>query len=99
MENETLSPEQIQHWRHIIAIQLEEKARMLGMTDGGYGIWAMIMPESEVIAYWQRMKKIVEAPQRQEPKKQLPRVIKKCDHSNSIKGSNGRYCIDCEKYI
>lgn len=27
------------------------------------------------------------------------RGTKKCDHSNSISGSKGKYCIDCEMYI
>jgi len=27
------------------------------------------------------------------------RYVKACDHSNSIVGSKGRYCIDCERYV
>jgi hypothetical protein len=27
------------------------------------------------------------------------RYVKVCDHSNSIVGSKGRYCIDCERYV
>jgi hypothetical protein len=27
------------------------------------------------------------------------KYVKVCDHSNSIVGSKGRYCIDCERYV
>jgi hypothetical protein len=96
---DTLSPEQIQNWRRIIFMQLEEKM-------AGAGIYAHIMPESEVIEYWKKMKALVEQPEikiQDEPKYEFhekPRYKKpKCDHSNSITGQNGTYCLDCECYV
>lgn len=98
MENiETLTPEQIQNWRRMIFIQLEERAP-------GAGAYAIIMPEAEVIAYWKRMKALLEA----EPEPKIQTLTetsvkyhkpKKCNHSNSITGQNGTYCLDCDKYI
>lgn len=103
MENSTLSPEQIKNWRQIIALQLEGKL-------SGAGIYAFIMPEAEVIAYWKHMKGLFETPD-VEKKKTIRKPVAKewkvyngkfkkaCDHSNSIKGSKGRYCLDCEMYV
>jgi hypothetical protein len=83
---DTLNPEQIKSWRKIIAMRLEK-------ISPGSGLYAIIMPESEVIEYWRKMKKILELSNKQQ-------IIKtKCNHSNSIIGQNGKYCIDCEKYI
>ena len=27
------------------------------------------------------------------------KVKQKCNHSNSITGGKGKYCLDCEKYV
>lgn len=89
---ETLTPEQIKNWRRIISILLESR-------HPGCGLYAMIMPESEVITYWQRIKERLEQP------KQPQQIVfkhpkdKGCSHENSITGQNGTYCLDCEKYI
>lgn len=111
METEkTLSPEQIINWRKIIARQLITKAEQMGIDPEGITIWAHIMPDSEVIAYWKRMKAFLSTPEISESKpvrkpmsegwKQVNGKFKKvCDHSNSIKGSKGRYCLDCEMYV
>lgn len=87
----TLTPEQIKNWRKIIFMQLQEKC--------GSGIYALIMPESEVIAYWQKMKSILEKPQQTKAQYLEKHIKKMCDHSNSITGQNGTYCLDCEKYV
>ncbi len=95
MEN-TLTKEQIENWRRIIFIQLEEKCK-------GAGSHALIMPESEVIEYWKRMKIILEQPELPQ-KSEQQEVVKKrikssCNHANSFTGSKGKYCIDCERYV
>jgi hypothetical protein len=86
---ETLTPEQIKNWRQIIFIQLEQKMP-------GAGAYAIIMPEAEVIAYWQKMKSLLEQPET--PVVDSPPETK-CDHLNSITGQNGKYCLDCEEYV
>jgi len=92
MDEQTLTPEQIQNWRQIIFMQLEQMAP-------GSGAYAIIMPESEVIQYWKKMKTLVEKLE-PEPKPQKPEYIKpKCNHTNSITGQLGKYCLDCEKYV
>ena len=78
-------------------LQLESKHE-------GAGLWAMVMPESEVIAYYRRMKNILESPETHNRILQAnpsPRkAIKRCPpHKNTINGSKGSYCVDCEKYI
>lgn len=103
MENETLTPEQIENWRRIIYMQLEDKFP-------GAGAYAIIMPEAEIIAFWKKTKALFESepitePQpRTEPKPQPRSVVeyhesRKCKHTNTITGQNGDYCLDCEKYI
>jgi len=92
---ETLTPEQIKNWRQIIFMQLEQKSP-------GAGAYAIIMPEAEVIAYWKKMKALIEQPQIPvvdipEPRKTYRKP--KCDHLNSITGQNGTYCLDCEHYV
>jgi hypothetical protein len=93
---ETLTPEQIKNWRQIIFMQLEQKIP-------GAGAYAIIMPEAEVIAYWEKMKSlvseipVVDALPIPEPQKAYRKP--KCDHSNSISGQNGTYCLDCERYV
>ena len=89
---ETLTPDQIQNWRKIIAMQLNARFE-------GSGIYALVMPESEVIAYWQRMKAIIEKSVEIENNKPSLKLRAKCDHRNSFTGNNGTYCIDCEKYV
>lgn len=92
---ETLTPEQIKNWRNMIFIQLEDRAP-------GAGAYAIIMPESEVIAYWKKMKDLLEKPEVKiidAPKEKIYQKPKKCDHSNSITGQNGTYCLDCESYV
>lgn len=84
-----LTPEQIKSWRNVIYFYLEDK-------QPGAGAYALIMPESEVIAFWRKSKTILESPP------ERPKHIQnktKCSHDNSISGSNGKYCIDCEKYV
>lgn len=93
---ETLTPEQIKNWRQIIYMQLEQKLH-------GAGAYAIIMPETEVIAYWKKMKSLIEQPEIPvvdipEPHRKAYRKPK-CDHSNSITGQNGTYCLDCEHYV
>ena len=96
---ETLTPEQIKNWRQIIFMQLEQK-------HPGAGAYAIIMPEAEVIAFWKKMKSFVEQPEIpvvdsppiEEPQQKTQRKPK-CDHSNSITGQNGTYCLDCEHYV
>jgi hypothetical protein len=89
---ETLTPEQIKNWRQIIFMQLEQKMP-------GAGAYAIIMPEAEVISLWKKMKAIVEQPEI--PVVDIPKRYRKpkCDHSNSITGQNGTYCLDCEHYV
>jgi hypothetical protein len=91
---DTLSPEQIQNWRKIIYLQLEEKCP-------GAGAYAVIMPESEVIQFWKRMKIILENPPAVKTivEKPIYNNKKQCNHSNSITGQNGQYCLDCDKYV
>lgn len=93
---ETLTPEQINNWRRIIAMRLES-------LSPGAGLYAMIMPESEVIDYWRNVKAIIESkplPSNITKSKNLVRSTKsQCKHENSITGNCGTYCIDCEKYI
>lgn len=93
MEN-TLTPEQIKNWRQMIFIQLEQ-------LHPGAGAYAIIMPESEVIEHWKKMKAIVETPEPVKTivEKPIYNKKKRCDHSNSITGQNGTYCLDCESYI
>lgn len=96
METPTLTPEQIKNWRQIIFMQLEAKAP-------GAGIYAHIMPEAEVIDYWKKMKAFLEQPEVKIvdtfEEKPVYRKPKRCDHSNSITGQNGTYCLDCECYV
>jgi hypothetical protein len=71
-------------------------------VSAGAGAYVFIMPESEVIAYWRKMKAIVETPPPTQPTPSTKKLIKakvSCDHSNSIIGGKGRYCLDCEKYV
>ena len=97
MNTPTLKPEQIKAWRMVIAMQLNS-------MSPGAGIYAHIMPESEVIAYWQKMKAVLERPKlalaedRHVPNHE-PIKPKGCNHSNHITGQNGKYCVDCEKYL
>lgn len=96
-----ITPEQIKNWRQIIFMRLEQQFP-------GAGSYAIIMPETEVIAYWRKMKAILEEPETEphpeelspfpEPK-EIPYKKYKCNHSNSITGQNGTYCLDCESYI
>ena len=94
---ETLTPEQIKNWRQVIFMQLEK-------LSPGSGAYAVIMPDSEVVAYWRKMKSALEPikttavvdevkPQEREYRKP------KCKHTNTITGQNGTYCLDCEEYI
>ncbi len=110
METEkTLSPEQIINWRKIIALQLYDKAEQMGLKNPKYyTLWAHIMPDSEVIAYWKKVTQIIkqsilEEAERLEIEKEIKprRVIerKPCQHKNCIKGSKGRYCLDCDCYV
>ena len=86
----TLSKQQIENWRRIIFLQLENKM-------AGAGIYATIMPDAEVIAYYKKMKSIIESP---DVEAKISKPIKKgCNHSNSIVGNKGKYCITCEKYV
>jgi len=90
---ETLTPEQIKNWRQIISMTLESRMP-------GAGLYAYVMPESRVVAYWKKMKAIVETPEQPCIPEPPPKVVKqKCNHKNSITGQNGTYCLDCEKYI
>jgi len=95
---ETLTPEQIKNWRQIIFMQLEQKLP-------GAGTYAIIMPEADVIAYWKKMKSVLEQPKIpvvNTPHIPVPRKTyskPKCNHSNSITGQNGTYCLDCEHYV
>ena len=105
MEEETLTPEQINNWRKIIAIQVYQKAKSLGIPAENareVSMYAAVMSEEEVIAYWRKTKAILENAV-VEPKEEVKprRVIerKPCRHTNSIKGSKGRYCLDCEMYV
>jgi hypothetical protein len=96
-EEHTLSKEQIENWRKVIFIQLEQKMP-------GAGAYAIIMPESEIIEYCKKMKAFLESPkvleQLKEPERTKQKPIKPpCNHSNSITGSKGKYCLDCEKYV
>ena len=87
-----MTPEQVSNWRRIIAIMLEKRAP-------GSGIYAMVMPEEEIIALRDKLQsRVNDLPQEKIEVKPKP-VKKVCDHSNSIKGSNGRYCLDCEMYV
>jgi hypothetical protein len=96
METEkTLSKEQIEAWRKVIFIQLEDKFN-------GAGAYALVMPESEIIAYWQIMKAFLEKPKPvkiEENQVKISIKKKECNHSNSITGGKGKYCLDCEKYV
>lgn len=97
---DTLTPEQIKNWRQIIYLQIEERAP-------GAGIYATIMPEAEVILFWRKMKALLESPEIIEMAKEEEKREehfnhyhkKQCNHSNSITGQNGTYCLDCDKYI
>lgn len=109
METEkTLSPEQIINWRKIIALQLITKAEQMGIDPEGITIWAHIMPDSEVIAYSKKVTQMIKQSIQEEAecleieKEIKPRRVierKPCQHKNSIKGSKGRYCLDCEMYV
>jgi hypothetical protein len=88
---ETLNPEQIQNWRRFIARQLDT-------VSPGSGIYAIIMPESEVVEFWRKTKSVLESPI-PEPEVLKAVIPMKCKHENSITGQNGKYCIDCEKYV
>ena len=109
MEEKTLTPEQIKHWRQIIALQMYEKAKSMGISNPeGLTIWAHIMPEAEVIAYWKKVTQMFQTaeekcPETLETEKEFKprRVIerKPCQHKNCIKGSKGRYCLDCDCYV
>ena len=100
MDNKTLTPEQIKNWRQIIFMQLEQQFP-------GAGSYAIIMPDSEVITFWKKMKNLLES----EPTKTIMETKpltrseihyykpKKCNHENSITGQNGTYCLDCESYV
>lgn len=90
MKEETLTDEQIKNWRRIIFMRLEQ-------IQPGTGTYAIMMPKSEVIAYWRKMKMILKEPKTKQ--KPISTVKKHCEHSNSITGNNGKYCIDCECYV
>ncbi len=82
-----LTKEQIENWRRVIAMQ-------------GFGIIARFLPDESIIAYAKKMKSLIEnSPEVKEAKK--PKLVKKkCPpHGNVITGQNGKYCIDCERYI
>ena len=97
---DTLTPEQIQNWRRIIYMQIEDRYP-------GAGAYAIIMPEAEVIEYWKKMKAVLESPETLETIKKeeikenysKPYQKPKCKHTNSITGSRGTYCLDCEEYV
>ena len=90
-EIETLTPGQIENWRRVIAMQLDK-------ISSGSGIYALIMPESEVIEFWKKIKVSLEhSPKLKEIK--AVEIPAKCKHENSITGNCGKYCIDCEKYV
>lgn len=92
---ETLTPEQIKNWRRIIAMQLESHSPISG-------IYAFIMPESDVIAFWKKMKTAFEQPEQLPETKEItfiPDTKVKCKHENSITGMKGKYCLDCEEYV
>ncbi len=92
METPELTDEQIKRWREVILIQLEDKMP-------GAGAYAFIMPKSEVIAYVKKIISILQQPEQRKVEQKVVQVKKKCDHSNSITGQNGKYCLDCEQYI
>ena len=98
MKENVLTPEQIQNWRKIIAIHLNEKALKMGVNPD-VGVVAYIMPESEVIEYYKLIKSIVENPKNYDTDTKPIQIKEKCNHSNSFTGQYGRYCIDCEKYV
>lgn len=107
MNTETLSAEQIKAWRNIIALQLVEKATQFGMSEPNMvSMYAFFMPEEEVINYWRKTKALLENPDNFTKSIQSFKSIrtkqqykKSCNHSNSITGSKGKYCIDCEMYV
>ena len=97
--NMNLTSEQIKNWRNIIFMRLES-------IHSGSGAYALIMPESEVIDYAQKMKTLLESPMlekavmEEEKKPFIERKTKEpCKHTNSFTGNNGKYCVDCEKYV
>lgn len=90
-----MTDEQIANWRKII------------------GIAALLMSDEDIEAIRHNMQNKVnmlnetrptniERPMVNNKRRISPeayRGTKKCDHSNSITGSKGKYCIDCEMYI
>lgn len=111
MSEQTLTPEQIMNWRKIIALQLYEKAERIGVTNPkGVASFAYLMPESEVIEYYKRItsffanEQVPEKEVQKETQEELfkPRRVierKPCTHTNSITGANGKFCLDCNKYV
>ena len=92
----TMTNEQIANWRKII------------------GVAALLMSDADIEEVRYRMQNevdklnetritSVERPTTNVHKKRISpeayRGTKKCDHSNSITGSKGKYCIDCEMYV
>lgn len=101
-----LTKEQIENWRRVIAIQIEETAIRKGFGPGCGG-YAFIMPEEHVIAYYERIQARL---QMEYPKKDpnpepiqeeyKPKAKPVCTHhKNTITGQNGTYCLDCEEYV
>lgn len=89
-----LTPEQVENWRRVIYFRLES-------VNPGAGSYALIMSVSEIQAFYERTKAILETqmPIKNEAHSTNGYKKKVCDHSNSFTGSRGKYCIDCEKYV
>lgn len=99
MNNDILTPKQIESWRKIIYLHIERVAKESRMPEGA-GVYAFYMSEEEVIEYWKAMKQILGVPE-SKPKPQVKPVYENepCKHTNSFIGQMGKYCIDCEKYV
>jgi hypothetical protein len=82
-----LTKEQIENWRRVMMMQ-------------GFGAFGMFCPEEVVITYARRMKELIETPLNKQAEQVLTQKPKKCPpHENTITGSKGTYCIDCESYL
>ena len=70
--------------------QIENWRNVISME---FGLPGFLIRDKDVINFWKKMKPIPETPIKSTP------IFTKCNHSNSITGSKGKYCIDCEKYV
>lgn len=93
MKEETLTDQQIENWRRVMAIH-------------GFGTFAFLCPKEIVIEYWKtfrgimRLKQIVESSPEAKPAIKKRSAPKKCPpHGNTITGGKGTYCLDCENYV